>query len=287
MTSETTIRTIMVGTDLSPVATNALAWAGALARDCDAELIPVAGFDTGSSKTTPAAAATVREVIRRSIDEDVAKLGLSDVGRPAIVELADARMLIPEMIDREHADLLVVGRTGAGGFAGLKFGGTAGHLAHNVHCPIAIVPPGVDASDGSDWVIGVDGSDANRAALGWLVQLSERVGSDIHAVHVFDPLVGPSSVPWFEPNEAVGIEGQAARDLVDELSGSRPISFERFDGHRIPGLLSAADKYDARGIVVGAKGTGSLRGLRLGRVPTQLMHHSECPVIIVKTSADE
>jgi nucleotide-binding universal stress UspA family protein len=34
--------------------------------------------------------------------------------------------------------------------------------------------------------------------------------------------------------------------------------------------------------VVGAKGAGSLRGLRLGRVPSQLMLHAECPVVIVK-----
>jgi nucleotide-binding universal stress UspA family protein len=276
------IRTIMVGTDLSPAATKAVAWAGALARDCGAELIPVAALNRESKAASHEAASKLRTAVRMLIDDEVEGLGIADVSRSAVVTFADARTLLPELIASEHVDLLVVGRTGAGGFTGLTFGGTAGFLSHNVECPVAIVPRDIGAAAGKDWVLGVDGSEANRAALHWAVQVSEQVQSDVHAVHVYDPLIGPSSVQWFEEDEAVGIEGRAARTLVDDVASTRPISFERVDGHRIPGLVEAARRHDTRAIVVGAKGAGSLRGLRLGRVPSQLMLHAECPVVIVK-----
>ena len=40
------------------------------------------------------------------------------------------------------AELLVVGRRGAGGFRGLGFGSTADQVARHAPCPVVIVPVG-------------------------------------------------------------------------------------------------------------------------------------------------
>ena len=53
------------------------------------------------------------------------------------------------------------------------------------------------------------------------------------------------------------------------------------------GLIAIADEYDARMIVIGSYGERPLKGVLVGSTPYRLMHLSERPVLVVRTSSQD
>ncbi|MFP5366741.1 MAG: universal stress protein [Actinomycetes bacterium] len=142
----------------------------------------------------------------------------------------------------------------------------------------------MDGAEGFRIVAGVDGSAASRLALEWAVTEARLRGGHVRAV-----------TAWQFPPVTVGMEGlihdpdifpQAARRLQNEAlkeveSGAVPVTGDVVQGHPATVLLKAAE--DADLLVVGSRGFGGFTGLLLGSVSTQVLHHSPCPVLVVRT----
>jgi nucleotide-binding universal stress UspA family protein len=96
---------------------------------------PVAGADLGDLRRTAEVAldAVVHEVVPDAngvaIERQVSE------GAPATVLVDESR----------HADLLVVGSRGHGGFAGLLLGSVSQQCAHHAACPVVIVRASEDS----------------------------------------------------------------------------------------------------------------------------------------------
>jgi nucleotide-binding universal stress UspA family protein len=71
--------------------------------------------------------------------------------------------------------------------------------------------------------------------------------------------------------QAVGVADAAGVTTILELVDEKPAQ----------ALLDAADKYDARLIVVGTYGESPLKGAILGSTPHKLLHWSNRPVLCV------
>jgi nucleotide-binding universal stress UspA family protein len=53
-------------------------------------------------------------------------------------------------------------------------------------------------------------------------------------------------------------------------------------GSVAPAILDAAKTFDAKLIVLGTRGLSDFAGLLLGSVAHKVIHHAECPVLVVR-----
>jgi nucleotide-binding universal stress UspA family protein len=137
--------TIVVGVDGSPGSRQALRWAAAEAAEHGADLavvnvwehtlLPPAGSVSVSEHYVPepsqATADELLQVIKEELGEDPPVLV-----RPNVKQGRPAKVLIDESA---NADLLVVGKRGHGGFAGLVLGSVSQHVAAYGKCPVVVV----------------------------------------------------------------------------------------------------------------------------------------------------
>ena len=138
-------------------------------------------------------------------------------------------------------------------------------------------------------VVGVDGSEASRAALGWAADEAHRRGDYVVAVMAWMPRIiaagpWPGMVPLpVDDQDAERDAQEALAKVVDEVLGRIPsVEVERrvVHGPAAPALIEAAR--EAQLLVVGSRGHGGVAGLMLGSVSQQCAHHAPCPVVIVR-----
>jgi nucleotide-binding universal stress UspA family protein len=188
--------------------------------------------------------------------------------------------------DAESADLLVVGTRGAGGFAGLHLGGVAHHLAHSTARPLAVVPARGAERRTETVVIGVDGSGVSGAAVAWTAGIAAAIERKVVAVYAAEPFA-----EWVPSSDQRSWRRRTEREIdvwvkpLHDVGTDVQIVVDR-DIHPVAALERAATDHDAGLVVVGTRGLGGFSGLRLGRVPFQLVHHLGRPLVMVPRSSD-
>jgi nucleotide-binding universal stress UspA family protein len=162
------------------------------------------------------------------------------------------------------AELLVICHRGAGGFLGLRLGSVAVRVAAHARCPV-LVTRGTPVRDGCV-LVGIDGSSANRRAVGFAFDEAAQRGARLLALH-----------------SSPGPEADADRlPALGELAGRYPqVHLERSVVRARPaGALVAASEL-AQLVVVGTHGHGGRPTLPFGSVTHALLHHAACPVVAV------
>lgn len=135
-------------------------------------------------------------------------------------------------------------------------------------------------------VVGIDGSEAARAALDWAYEEAKRWNADLDVVHAW-------SYPY-----AYGVEGavvvppqtladDAQKLAQDEVAALRTrlgdgvkVTLVVEEGGAAHSLLDRAK--DAAMVVVGSRGHGGFYSLLVGSTADQVVHHATCPVVVVR-----
>jgi nucleotide-binding universal stress UspA family protein len=286
-------RVVVVGVDGSPESQRALRWAAAEAGRRRAALNVVHAWMTPYPLNPPdyfTDPAPFRTRGAEMLEHAVASLALPEPAptevRPVLVQEYPSKALLHAA---EGAALLVVGSRGRGGFSGLLLGSVSHNCVQRARCPVVVIPPGWSEEKHGRIVVGVDGSDASYGALHWAIATAAARNVDLQVVNAYDYLqvVIPMGI-------APGIDREllekASRSLLEEMVGpavgatARPRSVQLIPVHTGPAraLLDAAIGADL--LVVGSRGRGGVRGLLLGSVSQQCVHHAPCPVVVVRTA---
>jgi len=135
-------------------------------------------------------------------------------------------------------------------------------------------------------VVGVDGSEASRAAVRWAAGEAQLRGVELLAVEAweFSPLIFAADVPVALDELRASVTEHLAGVVADEVPdgvSARQLVVEQAP---VPALLGQCEPDDV--LVVGSRGRGGFAGLLLGSVSQQLAQHSACPVVIVRPPAD-
>lgn len=137
-------------------------------------------------------------------------------------------------------------------------------------------------------VLGYDESPGARRALNYAIDLAKLLDDPLVLVYGAQP---PSRMgeEFTDHLEALAERGrQALAHAVEKVraAGVEPI-VELVDDRPPQALLAAADKHDARLIVVGTYGESPLRGAILGSTPHKLLHWSSRPVLCVPPPGED
>ncbi|MEU6018272.1 universal stress protein [Streptomyces sp. NPDC047515] len=146
-------------------------------------------------------------------------------------------------------------------------------------CPVVVVGDAEHVTQQPTYlVVGIDGGESSKAALGLAFEEADLRGAALRAVSVWQP-------PLFtlqDERDAV----QAQRRMLSEVTAGWSIKYpdvhlthEVPTGHPVEELASAAEH--ALAVVVGRRGRGGYTGMRLGSVVHGLLHRAHCPVITV------
>jgi nucleotide-binding universal stress UspA family protein len=139
-------------------------------------------------------------------------------------------------------------------------------------------------------IVGVDGSDHSRSALGWAIREAGQHDVPLTVMTVRPAPVRPATrIFWAVPDLPEDSHNpeftrKAVRQFVDqavtETGETAPeITVTVATGDAAEELVRAA--HDADLLVVGSRGSGGFAKLLMGSVSSQVTHHATCPVVVV------
>jgi nucleotide-binding universal stress UspA family protein len=281
---------IIVGIDGSPESEHALHWAAVEAGRRECELVVLHVYDWHLiGALSPIGAPFVADAKGVAEALVVSAVAAAQQLAPGVPVRGQALLggAAPTLVSASaNGATVVVGNRGRGGFASLVLGSVSQQVALHAYGPVVVVR-GRPEPDHGPILVGVDGSVSSDQTLQVAFDEASLRGVGILAIRAYPSAIPPWGrdvpVPLADPDERrhavqVALEADVApwREKYPDVEVSCA-AVERHPGEALAGLSATA-----RLVVVGSRGHGGLSGLLLGSVGTQLLHHAECPVLIVR-----
>ncbi|MFY9933814.1 MAG: universal stress protein [Streptosporangiaceae bacterium] len=272
---------ILAGYDGSPGSAQAVRWAAREARARGTTLdVCVAWTPDHIGPPTEAAICELarqhgKEILSRGLPYAESALAPGQV-RPVLASGSAARVLCERS---RTAEMVVVGARGHSELRGLRIGSVARQVA-GFACGRVVVVRGpwrpANQSPGPI-VAGVDGSPSSLAALRFAFEEAGLRAVPLVAVCALADAPG-------RLGESDLIAGEFGR-AMDRLEQDHPeITIARHVVAGSPRAAMLAMAADAQLLVVGGRGRGGFRGMRLGSLAQAVLDHTPCPVGVVHSS---
>jgi len=289
-----TQRTVVAGVDGSECGLQAVRWAAAeaLRRQLPLRLVAAHAWPSGGLVGDPGLGVDYRAVLRDVV-----------LGHLATAA-ADARQVAPELEieqvevtgypvpvllgESAHAEIVVLGDRGLGGFTGLLIGSVAVEVTAHASCPVIVVrgsEPDRTGPRPEPVVVGVDGSPTSEAATAFAFEAASLRRVPLVAVHVWrDVLVDATMAPLLDWDVIDSDEREVLAERLAGWSAKYPdVPVRRLVARDRPARALVEESGRAQLVVVGSRGRGGFRGLLLGSVSQALLHNAHCPVAVVRS----
>jgi nucleotide-binding universal stress UspA family protein len=173
--------------------------------------------------------------------------------------------------------VLVLGSRGLGGFSGLLLGSVSQECVEYASCPVVVVRTERTIGDGDVILVGKDGSEGAQRALAWAQALASATGAGLRAVHAWRATMSerpPGTGERLRSQAADAVQGWT-QQVGDEIES------DEMEGDPRSVLVTAAERIAPALTVVGRRGAGGLRSMRLGSTANHLVRHSTTNIAVV------
>lgn len=139
-------------------------------------------------------------------------------------------------------------------------------------------------------VVGTDGSETAKEAVGEAIRLAKAFDAELHLVSAYKPLHGAhvAGAPEGAAKVWQPLPDSKVEAILEEAAAAgrlRGVTVKTHSSQHEPAdaLLSVASDIGANLIVVGNRGMHGARRV-LGSVPNKVAHNADCNVLIVSTT---
>lgn len=275
MTTADTVRPIIVGYDGSEAAGQALRWAlteGKL-RGWPVHVLQVFEWPVNVS---PSEWSWLSDDQRNDAATQLEKAVVEAGGGAEQVSIVEGLVVGSLLAHAKQAAMLVVGERGSNPLADLLLGSVSASVAVHATCPVVVVRGRDRVRSHFPILVGVDDSPHAQAAAMFAFAEASAHQCEVVVVRAWRPDGDPAG-------EAETAERSALREYLAPVIEAYPeVKWSiRLVADR-PAIALIVASHDARLMVVGHRGGGGFAELLLGSVAHQLLHHSYCPVAIVR-----
>ena len=128
-------------------------------------------------------------------------------------------------------------------------------------------------------LLAVDGSEHSRKAAAAAGDLARKSSGEVRVLYVHEE--GLFSPIESRPEAQSMVDGVVEGLVADGVKASGEAVATR-TGSVAPTILEAARSLSADLIVMGTRGLSDFTGLLLGSVAHKVIHHADCPVLVVR-----
>ena len=275
---------ILLPTDFSQGAEDALLTAVSLARTCNSQVIPIHvvpeswAESVGAGKAQAEASKRLHELQARIQNEAIE-------AREFIVDVGSAFEAIVQHAERRDVSVIVMGSKGIADEE-YPLGLTAGKVIQKVSKPVWVAKEGSEPR--IDRILcAVDFSAPSHRALHHAAELARHLRAELKVLTVVQPLSGSDVGVAGSADEAGDLpEGQEESQFDHflqefNLSG---VDWERVIRHGRPHreIISCAGETEADLLVMGSVGRTGLARLLVGSVAEKVTREMPCSVVVVK-----
>lgn len=275
------MKTILVPTDFSEQANNALDLAVQIARKSDANILVVnviEGLRDFSFNTMGELENDMGEevfIIKKLIDQVKIRLSqiakderYSDVKIETAVEMGNAFESISKVIADRHADLLVMGTKGTSGLEEVLIGSNTEKVVRYAKCPVITVKEKVSLDSIKNIVFASNLQDEQTALVKKLKVIQEITDATLHLVKV--------NTPNHFSTQRQMMKEFARFIKKHEISNASTSIYN--EATEEDGILYFAEDLGACMIAMGTHGRTGILHLLSGSIAEDLVNHAQVPV---------